>query len=269
MHYNLTLAALARAALKRLDFIVDSFEEHTSALRRLNLLHKREFVGFPGDSTSARRRIRPELRQELIERYGKAHRVFMWFSRLNFSDPNSLIYKGAERFLKALECVLPEIERGEVRVVMGRHGNELDKFLALVADSPLKDNIEWVPHLGAHELSTYLSLPNGVLFAECSEHLRELSGIGRDAAASGTVTVSSAIPEIVERQYGRKAPMLRAVLTHEVEARMREIAEMRDGDFTALQREMSDFGNQAIDYKAFIPRYYGFVQRAIARAQHA
>jgi hypothetical protein len=269
LHYNLTLAALARAALKRLAFIVDSFEEHTLPMKRLGLLGKRKFIGFPADSHAARGRIRPELRKELLARYGSARRVFMWFSRLNFSDPNSLIYKGAERYLKALECVLPEIERGEIRLVMGRHGNEVDEFVALVDKSPLKEHIDWVPHLGTHELSTYLSLPNAVLFAECSEHLRELSGIGRDSAAMGTVTVSSAIPEIVERQYGRKAPMLRAVQTHEVAARMRELADMSDESFGELQRAMSEFGEQAVDYKAFIPEYYGFIQTAIAKAQYA
>lgn len=269
LHYNLIIAGLARAALKHLDFIVDSFEEHTIALRKLGLLGKRKFLGFPSDSAGARKRVRPQLRKELMERYGNARRVFMWFSRLNFSDPHSLIYKGAERYLKALECVLPEVERGEIRLVMGKHGNEVDQFLALVEKSPLKNHIDWVPHLGMHELATYLSLPNAVLFAECSEHLRELSGIGRDSAAMGAVTVSSAVPEIVEKQYGRKAPMLRAVQTDEVVARMRELADMNDESFVKLQRAMSDFGEQAVDYRAFIPKYYGFVQDAVTRAQHA
>jgi hypothetical protein len=267
LRYNVSVALFVRAALRRLDFIIDSFEEHTSALRRLGLLDKRKFLGLPADCSGSRNRVRADLRKELMERYGKARRVFMWFSRLNFSDSQALIYKGAERYLKALENVMPELQRNEVRIVMGRHGNEVEGFLELVDRSPVKSFIEWVPHLGAHELSTYLSLPNAVLFAEFGEISRELSGIGRDAAALGTVTVSSARPDVIERQYGRPAPILRAVTTGDIAQRMRELVDMEERRFTELQQETSEFGALAVDYHSYIPKFYACVQEAIAKVR--
>lgn len=267
LRYNVSVAFLVRAALRRVDFIVDSFDGHTPALQRLGLLGKRKFIGFPGDCASVRKRIRAGLRKELMQQYGNARRVFMWFSRLNFSDPKALIYKGVERFLKALESQLPELQRGDVRVVMGRHGNEMEAFLQFVNRSPVRDFIDWVPHLGAHELSTYLSLPNAVLFSEFGEHLGILTGIGRDASTVGTVIVSSADRDIIERQYGSPAPILRAVTTEDVAGRMREIVDMDEQTFANLQRKMAEFGEQAVDYHTYIPKYYEFVQEAIARAR--
>lgn len=267
LRYNISVAILVRAALRRLDFIDDDFDGHTAALRRLGLLGKRKFVGFPGDCAGARKRISADLRKNLMRQYGNAGRVFMWFSRLNFSDPKALIYKGVERFLKALESMLPELRRGEVRVVIGRHGNEMEAFLQLVNLSPVKEFIDWVPHLGAHELCTYLSLPNAVLFSEFGEHLGILTGIGRDASSIGTVMISSANPRMIERQYGRPAPILRAVTIDDIVRRMREVVDMDDQAFANLQRKMAEFGEQYVDYRAYIPKYYAFVQEAIKKAR--
>src|SRR5262249_3182235 len=148
----------------------DSYEAHTDGLRRLGLLKKRVFRGLSADCAGDRARVRPELRQQLLARYGDARRVFLWFSRLNFSDPSALIYKGVERYLEALESILPELRAGTVRLVMGKHGNEVPQFMELIEKSPVHQYINWTTHLGAPELVTYLSLPNGVLFSEFGEH---------------------------------------------------------------------------------------------------
>jgi hypothetical protein len=263
--YNLSVAILVRAALRRVDFILDSYEAHTENFRRLGLLEKRVFRGVACDCRGERARVRMELRTELLARYGAARRVFMWFSRLNFTDPSSLIYKGVERYLQALESMLPELRAGTLRLVMGRHGNEVGEFMRLVEASPVKPYIDWVGHLGAPELVTYLSLPNGVMFAEFGENLRELSGIGRDAVSMGTVTVSSAEPSILRRQYGEPAPLMRAVTVDEIRARMRELIEMENDRFAGLQAQMREFGETAVDYHVLIPQFYGLVQRSVER----
>jgi hypothetical protein len=269
MRYNVSIALLVRAALRRLDFIIDSYQAHDNAYERLRLNEKRSFRGMAADCAGERARVRRELLDQLVAKYGAAQRVFMWFSRLNFTDPDALIYKGAERFLQALEAVLPALESGRVRVIMGKHGNELAEFMQLVDRSPAKPYIDWVPHLGAPELVTYLSLPNGVLFAEFGATQRELSGIGRDAASIGTVTVSSAEPQSMERQYGVAGPLLRALTTEEIAGQMRDLIDMSDDKLRSRQAAMRQFGEAAVDYHAHIPYYYGLVQRSIARRGNA
>lgn len=265
LRYNLTVALLVRAALRRLDFIVDSYGAHTDKYRRLGLLSKRSLLGFPSDSVGDRNLIRNALRNELLERYGGAQRTFLWFSRLNFQNPSSLIYKGPERYLKALESITHELRSGRVRLVIGKHGNETESFLRLVDASPVKPFIDWVGHLGTPDLVTYLSLPNAVLFAEFGETQRELSGIGRDAASIGTITVSSADPEEVRRQYGAPAPLLQATSADEIARRMRELIDMDENEFRAQQAAMRDFGQTSLDYRAVLPRYYALVQESLAR----
>jgi hypothetical protein len=152
---------------------------------------------------------------------------------------------------------------------MGKHGNEVAEFMQLVDASPVKPYIDWVSHLGAPDLVTYLSLPNGVLFAEFGATQRELSGIGRDAASIGTVTVSSAEPQSIERQYGTPAPLLRALTTDEIALRMRELIDMGDDEFRGRQVAMRQFGEAAVDYHAHMPYYYGLVQRSIAERRNA
>jgi hypothetical protein len=265
LRYNASVALLVRAALRRLEFVVDSYQAHDDRYRRLGLEAKRIFMGFPADALGERRLVRPGLRAELMARYGGARRLFLWFSRLNFRDQSSLIYKGPELYLEALESVLAELQSGAVRLVIGRHGNEVDVFVRRVEASPVAPYVDWVGHLGTADLLTYLSLPNAVLFAEFGATQRELSGIGRDAASMGTICVSSADTDSIRRQYGTPAPLLRATNSAEIARTMRELLEMSDGRFRAQQAAMRRFGEHALDFRSVLPRYYARVQDCVAR----
>jgi len=256
-------AVYTRAALKRVRFIIDSYDAHTHLYKNLGLTNKVVYRGVACDIQADRALVNKPLLAELTAKYRSADRTFMWFSRLNFSDPKSVIYKGADRFLEALKTILPELRDGRVRLVVGKHGNELSEFLKLVEASGVSPYIDWVGHLSASELLTYLSLPNAVLFAEFGDHLRELTGIGRDAAVAGTVTVSSARPEYLERQYGNKSPLIHAITATDLAQRMREVIDMPDDKFQALRADMRRYGETSVDYHALMPRYYELVQRSL------
>ena len=53
----------------------------------------------------------------------KSKRVFLWFSRLNFSDPKA-VYKGPELFISSLEHYIKQMKNDRLIVYMGKHGIE-------------------------------------------------------------------------------------------------------------------------------------------------
>jgi hypothetical protein len=245
-----------RRSLPDIDLYLDSFVPNQNMFRSFDLEDRVVFSGLAEDVDANRARVDPQRLARLTQQYSGFSRVFIWLSRLNFTDPRSNIYKGAERYLAALDSVTDDIATGRIALVIGRHGNDVESFVKLAEKWPFSGHIDWVEHLAYDELLTYLSLPNAVLFSEFGELQKDLTGIGRDAASVGTVTVSSADPEFMTRQYGAPAPTFRAVTTEQIAARMREIIAMPDEMFRANQRMMADYGREWIHYPRFLDRLY-------------
>lgn len=266
---GLVQAQLARSALRRMSLIFDNYLPNLLVLRRLGLAH----LVIPGlgaeDCAHNRRLVNAPLLERLTDRYRDAKRVFLWLSRLNFSRPADRQYKGSERFVQALASMRAQLERGQIRVVVGRHGEEVDAFMQLPEVKRLSSQIDWVDHLDYSDLLTYLSIPNAVLFSVFGERQRDFGGIDRDAATVGTVTVSSATDEFMGRIYGASAPILHAVTASQIAGRMKQVLEMDDVTFNELQSEMAAFGLEYVDYSVIIPKMLDYFRTLLDSRQEA
>ena len=262
--YRLTRWPFARASLRAMDAIIENYLVNVRCLERLGLMEARVTLPMAEDVASNRAMIDHDLLATLTGRYAGNRRVFLWLSRLNYRDPDDAAYKGADRFLRALAAVRSEIEQGQIRLVIGTHGHDVEAFRKWAEQEGYASHIDWVPHLSYGQMLTYLSLPNAVLFGKFGEDLTILSGMDRDALSTGTVTVTTYDPTYISEIYGGHAPYLLAVSETEIAARMREIADMTDEDFEAQRAAMSDYGDANLDISAVMPQYITLLRRVLA-----
>jgi hypothetical protein len=266
--YRLTRWPLARASLRAMDAIIENYLVNVRCLERLGLMDARVTLPMAEDVAANRAMIERGLLVTLTERYQGYQRVFLWLSRLNYRDPDDAAYKGADRFLRALAEVRPEIEKGQIRLVIGTHGHDVEAFRKWAEQEGYGSHIDWVPHLTYGQMLTYLSLPNAVLFGKFGEDLTILSGMDRDALSTGTVTVTTYDPTYISEIYGGHAPYLLAVSETEIGARMREIADMTDEGFETRRGAMSAYGNSNLDLSAVMPQYLALLRRVLASNSH-
>lgn len=259
--FRVMRAPFARAAIRDMDVIIENYETNLNALKRLGLMDRRVCLGMPENARGCRSLVDPHLRKVLIARYGRCRRLFLWLTRLNFLDPNDAAYKGAERFLQALEAVRPGLERGEIRVVVGNHGHDAAEFRRLAEARGLSGYLDWVPHLPFPQMLTYVSLPNAVVFGKFGEFLGMPAAIDRDCMVMGAALVSTVDPAYAAQIYGARPPVLDAVTAADVARRMVEVAAMDEASFQALQASMRAFGDAYIDYHAIVPRFLELLER--------
>lgn len=253
-----------RAALEDVNVIMESFNWNHAVISELGYERKVLHLAPAEDVQETTSCLDEGCIAALEQKFGKYDRVFGWFSRLNFLDKNSNSYKGADLFLSALLEIKDEILSGRVGVVIGRHGSHAEEFERAARQSEICERIHWIDHLPRSELLHYLSISRLVLFSEFGEVNDGLSGIGRDAVSVGTVIVSGCKPEVIKRQYGRPAPILRATTNLEIAARMKELIEMPSAQFETLKRETRAFGLQCVDYRQrFLPAFLKGIERAI------
>ena len=253
----------AREALRGMNAIIENYHFNIRCLERLDLIDRRVALPMAEDVHANRQMVNKTLRQEKTIQYAQYRRVFLWLTRLNFRDPCDAAYKGADRFLQALNVVRSEIEAGSVRMIIGTHGHDVEAFRAWAEREGYSDYIDWIPHLSYPEMLTYLALPNAVLFGKFGEDLSILSGIDRDALSIGTVTVTTCDPDYICQIYGARPPYLNAVSTADIEARMRETMDMVDEQFDGLQQAMRSFGDNYLDYSAVMPRYISLLRSVL------
>ena len=198
-------------------------------------------------------------------KYSKYERVFLWLTRLNYTLPSDAAYKGSDRFLFALSSIINELRDNKIRIVIGSHGHDVEKFKNLTFREGYNDFIDWVPHLDYASLLSYLSLSNAVLFSKFGENLNIFSGIDRDALSIGTITVSSFDKKIIENMYGDVPPYYNAQSTDEIKIAMRDIVNLSDKEFNSLQIKIKKFGKNYLDYKYIIPRYEKLLYETIVK----
>lgn len=259
--FRVMRAPFARAAIRDMDVIIENYEANLKALRRLGLMDRRVCLGMPENARGCRSLVDPKLRDTLVARYGHCRRLFLWLTRLNFMDPSDAAYKGAERFLQALEAVRPNLETGEIRVVVGNHGHDAAEFRRRLDARELSGYVDWVPHLPFPQMLTYLSLPNAVVFGKFGEFLGMPAAIDRDCMIMGAALVSTVDPAYAAQIYGARPPVLDAVTADDVARRMTEVIAMGDASFRALQAGMWAFGEAYIDYHAIVPRFLELLDR--------
>ena len=263
--YRILRWPLARAAIRDMDAIIENYAVNLDALKRLGLSHKRVNLGMPEDALGARAKIDPAVLARLQARYGRHRRVFIWLTRLSFLDPEDAAYKGAERFLEALDEVRGELASGEVRLVIGTHGHDVAPFQSRARASGYEPFIDWVPHLPFTEMLAHLALPNGVAFGKFGERLGMPAAIDRDAWSVGAVLVSTVDLDYAAEIYGARPPVLSATTVPEIRRRMRETLEMDELAFAALRERMRAYGAAHADYRVIVPRFLELLRGLPAR----
>lgn len=263
--FRVLRAPVARAAIRRIDRIIENYDVNLEALDRLGLSARRVMLGWPEDVERNRSLVDPALDISLRARYRPCRRLFAWFTRLNFKVASDPAYKGCERWLAALEAVRPEITTGQVRLVIGTHGDDVAAFRALITQRGLAPFVDWVPHLPYPQLLTWLAQPNLVLFGKFGERLGMPASIDRDAWTMGTVLVSTVDRDYAERIYAARPPVLSATSVAEIAAACRDVVAMPDAAFSTMQQESLRFAQQALDYRAILPRLVSLLQQLRSR----
>lgn len=253
--FRILRSRFARKAIRRMDRIIENYEPNLRALDRLGLAGRRVCLGCPENATGNRALVNQHLLRELQDRYHRYHRVFLWLTRVNFLDPQDAAYKGTERYLAALAPMAEDIRAGRIRLVFGAHGHDVPALRQLITTADLDPFVDWVPHLAFPDMLAYLSLPNAVVFGKFGEAQGMPAAIDRDCMTTGTVLISTVDLEYTSRIYGAVPPVLDAVTTPEITARIRQVMEMDDAEFQRVQQQMLAFGMQYIDYRAVVPRF--------------
>jgi hypothetical protein len=256
----------ARSAIHRMDAIIENYEVNLNALRRLGLIERRICLGMPEDAGRNLALVDHAILKNLAERYGDYRRVFLWLTRINFLDPQDAAYKGAERFLDALEFVRGDIAAEQVRLVVGAHGHDVEAFRRRVAKKDLTKHVDWVPHLSYSRMLTYMAMPNAVVFGKFGEFLGMPAAIDRDSFTLGAVLISTVDKECANAIYGAPPPVLDAVTISEIGRRMREVIDMSDDELRAWQEKIRRYGADYIDYHAIIPKFLEQLKQVLGRS---
>ncbi len=253
--YRRRIIQLGRGAIKKALMNVDTYRGHDSIYRRIGATRSLARINLGEDCQKARDLVNRPLLAELNKKYGHSKLTILSLSRIFFSDPKSILYKGTHLFFQSLEALAPLIESGQISVVMGKHGQELDLFEKKFGHSPVFKKINWVSHLDFPTLVTYLSMDNAFLVAEFGKKNSVISGIGRDAIAIGTPFLSQVAPSATVEQFGAPVPSFYAARVPEIVQQLKQVFDMEPQAFQQLRRQMKEFADLHHDYRAYVPRF--------------
>jgi glycosyltransferase involved in cell wall biosynthesis len=240
---------IMRRNLKRVAKIVTlGFRPELAALDALGCGDKAVVWGWPEDPQGNRRRVDRRLLAELTDAYAEFDRVFLWTARLNFMDPSAVDYKGADRFLDALEMLAAD-GKYKFKAIVGSHGYDVDVFKARAAEKGLDDHIDYTDHMPFHRMLTYMSIPNGVVVNVLDADRGHIfGGIVREAMSLGAPVISAADADTVIRCYGADCPIMRACDAQSCREAMVSVLEMDDQEFSALGLSAGRWADEHLHY---------------------
>ena len=245
---------LTRSSLRRATKIMDWFPPTVAVYKSLGFNKKIIYMAFGEDVKKNRETVKQSLLSKLNSETKKAKKVFLWFSRLNYSDPRAASYKGPELFVASLEQYIKQMKSGHLIVYMGKHGIEVDKFLKHISNSPVFKLIRWIDHLSYPELLTYLSIKNAVLFTEFGEVNSGISGIGRDGYSVGVPMINSNTNEMTIKQYTVPGERYFASNINQISKVMNLFLEMNSKEYEMCRKKTLEYGNKYIDKSFFLNR---------------
>jgi len=185
---------------------------------------------------------------DLADVYAEFDRVFLWTARLNFMGPRAVDYKGADRFLDALEMLAAGGECN-FKAIVGAHGYDVDEFKARAAAKGLEDRIDYIQHVPFHQMLTYMSIPNGIVVNVLdAERGHIFGGIVREAMSLGAPVISAADSETVIRCYGEDCPIVRAFDAPSCHEAMLRIARMDDAAFEQLRSRTAGWAGEYLHF---------------------
>lgn len=250
-------------ALKQIDLILDSFEYHYPIYKTIGVYNKVDPLCIGADVQKIRSLKNNSLLVKLSKEHTSNTRIFLWFTRLQFRNPDSHLYKGPELFVRALENFEPQLRSGGLAVYMGKHGIEVEDFLRYTRQFKVFPHIRWVDHLIYSDLVTYLSMPNATLFTDFGHVNKGISGIGRDGYAVGIPMVNSTTDEVMKGQYGAAGPRLYASNVEEISSAMKEIINMTKEDFQDFRNKTLNFGDEYLDYNSYVRRLANLMEKRL------
>ena len=254
---------LARKSMHSVDKILDWFPPTVAVNKALGFEKKIIYMSFGEDVSRNQKLLNKELLNNLNQQTKDAKKVFLWLSRLNFTNPHQASYKGPDLFIKGIEYYIDQIKSGELMIYMGRHGVEVEEFIELISKSPIYNYIKWVGHLDYPDLLAYLSIKNAVLFTDFGDVNSGISGIGRDGYSVGVPMVNSNTDEIMKKQYSVPGIRYYAKEVSEITKAMSYFLNISFDNFEAIKKETSLYGLNFIDKSFFLKRFLEEINKLI------
>ena len=256
-----TTAISYQEGLKSVGAIIAVHPPMVSAAVLLGHQDKIRAWPFPEDVAENQRRVDQEELSQLNRRYENCHRVFLWLSRLNSARPSDPMYKGADVFLEAFSKVV-EKQNGQVRAVVGEHGENVAEFKAQAETLGIEAHIDYVPHLPFRRLLTYMSVQNAVVCGPVNQHA-VFEGLIRESTSLGTPSISSFNHKLIKTIYGDNCPLSCA---HDIEAYtqgLSQLTRMSAEQFSELRVRVRDWAHNFIDASCLIPSLVRLLAEAV------
>ena len=240
---------LMRRNLKRAAKVVTmGFRPELRVLETLGHKGKTVVWGWPEDPEGNRKRVDRAQLAELAADYAEFDRVFVWMTRLNFLNTDSVEYKGAERFLDAFEMLVRR-GAGKVKAIVGAHGYDVEAFKERVVEKGLGDHIDYVQHMPFHRMMAYLSLPNGVVVDVLdAERGHIFGGVVREAMSLGSPVIAAMDSDTVVQCYGPGCPIIKADDVQSCYEGMVRVANMDDADFAQFGQSVGRWADEYLHY---------------------
>lgn len=240
---------LMRRNLKRVARVVTmGFRPELRALEALGHTGKTVVWGWPEDPEGNRRRVDRAQLAELSAAYAGFDKVFVWMTRLNFTDADSVEYKGADRFLDAFEMLVRDGDH-KVKAIVGAHGYDVEAFKDRVVAKALGDHVDYVQHMPFHRMMAYLSIPNGVVVDVLdAERGHIFGGVVREAMSLGSPVITAMDSDTIVQCYGPNCPIIKADDVQSCHEGMVRVAGMDDEEFTRLGQSGGRWADEYLQY---------------------
>lgn len=252
---------LTRRSVRKCYKVLVHYEPEIYSLASIGQEGKQLFFGMPED-VRENNNIDQVMLATLNARYSRYDKVFMWLGRISFSDSNSPMYKGADKFLMAASRLLEEGRN--FRLIVGEHGEDLEAFRAMVLKLGLSEHVDWVQHMPTWKLQTYLSISNAVIVDELTEFNCVSSGIFRECLSVGGVLIRSYSEILTSMGYAAlDCPVLHAKTAEETYARMAEVMTWSKSEFAILQQRSRDWAMAHMHWESRIEHLLNVLREAI------
>ena len=261
---NYFYSYLTRYSLKKIDYICDWFTFTLKVYKSLGLTSRVVPIPIPENCELTRSLINAELKNAIEEESMKYKRVFLWFSRLHFLNPDNASYKGIELFMEALEKLNMEIPNNNFLVYMGKHGFEVKEFEERFSKYGIYKKIKWLDHLEYPDLVTYLSLDNAVLFTDFGKVNSGIGGICRDGYCVGVPMINSTLEETMVSQYGSPGPRIYADSEDSIYDAMKKMLVISDKEFATIKNNTLEFGETYIGFLSFYSKIMGLYENKVS-----
>lgn len=252
-----------RKTLARCQKVLICGEYEIYSLWKLNQIGKVIIYGIPEDVKGNQERVDKKLLEELNKEYGKYQCVLLWLSRIDMSNDSSPMYKGTEIFLEAASKLINE--GANIRIVVGKHGADLDKFRHEAIRLGVDSYIDWVEHLPYYKLLTYLSISNAIIFDEIKDVAFTSSGMTRESLSVGGIVFRKNNDYMTRKGYSSTAfPVYDCVNADEICAHISDILSWDKERFLSEKLKRLSWAEKNLDWTVQIDNLVNILDEIVA-----